>query len=304
MSLGKGVIKGIRPLNLFIIAFTFYGMHCVIEGMSSLDPEAHFISGRLFFSLMLSIVLLAAGGNLINDLEDVEVDAYNRPGKNPIPILLGVEKAWFLYIIFTLFGLLIGMISLLFLESFNLWGLHIFIAGSLWYYSYLMQRQPLIGNFMVALLCGSIPVLVLLYENAHSALAPWVMYALLFYALLAFLLTFMREIVKDIEDIQGDATYGYRTLPVAYGIRISKGLFILLAVSAIALESWMIYQLQFVLPSIQMLIYFSLLFFPLLLISIFLTLMAKEKEDFHGASSMLKWTIAAGISTSFLFQFT
>jgi 4-hydroxybenzoate polyprenyltransferase len=303
MSLGKGAWKSIRPINLFIIALTFFGMQFLIEAFPSVLQEHGHISKRLYFFLSLSIILLAAGGNIINDLQDIEVDAYNRPGKNPIPRDLGVQNAWSLYFILTLSGLLIGMVSLIFLKAFHLWTLHIFIAGSLWFYSQQMQRQPLIGNFVVALLCGLIPILILLYEQSFSPISALAMYGLMFYALQAFLLTFMRELVKDLEDMDGDSRHGYRTFPVAMGISWTKGIVMLLGLMVIGLEIKALTELSVMLPRMRLLTIFSLLFFVPLLIVFISLFRAQDKESFRRNATYLKWTMLAGLGSSLFFHF-
>ena len=303
MSLGKGVWKGIRPINLAIIGLTCYAMRYLITPLSVFQSEHIFISERLFFFLSLSIILLAAGGNLLNDIEDIEVDAYNKQGRNPIPRHLGLENAWSLYFVFTLSGLLLGMISLIFLNAFQLWTLHLFIAGSLWFYSRHMQRQALIGNFAVAALCGLIPVLVLLYEHSFSPLSIIAIYGIVFYALQAFLLTFIREIAKDLEDMKGDALFGYRTFPVKMGIPWSKTLIIVLSVLVILLECRFLYELNFLFASRTLIYGSAILFFAPMTLVLISVLRAKTELAFRSCSVLLKWTMLCGLATSVFFHF-
>jgi 4-hydroxybenzoate polyprenyltransferase len=303
MSLGTGIWKSIRPKNISIIALTFFGMQFLIEAFPSLQSEQEHISKRLYFFLSLSVILLAAGGNVINDIQDVEVDAHNRAGKNPIPRDLGVQNAWSLYFIMTLSGLLIGMISLIFLKAFHFWSIHIFIAGSLWFYSMHMQRQPLIGNFIVALLCGLIPILILLYEQSFSPISALAMHGLIFYAIQAFLLTFMRELVKDLEDMDGDSRHGYRTFPVVMGISWTKGIVTLIGLLVIGIEVKVLTELSVMLPRIPLLTFFSLLFFVPLVFLFISLFKAHDKESFRSCARFLKCAMLAGLGSSLFFHF-
>lgn len=163
-----------------------------------------------FLLLLLAALLVAAAGYIINDYYDVKIDAINRPDRLVIGRVIRRRHAMLAHLLLTGLGVgLAGWLSPL---------LGLVTLGSallLWGYSARFKRVALVGNVSIATLTGA---LVLLPELQLQTGLPgvWV------YALAAFLLTVVREIVKDVEDMRGDAHYGCRTLPLVLGVARTK----------------------------------------------------------------------------------
>lgn len=185
--------------------------------------------GLNYWPIMAASVLIAAGGYVINDYFDVKIDAVNRPNQVIIDFYLGRRKALFLYAALTAAGLLVSVSSL------NLFVVLITASNAalLFVYSAWLKRRLLVGNIAVALLTASVVLILLPISKQNTD-------ALLTYGLFAFYITFIREIIKDMEDIRGDKRYGCQTLPVLYGLRVAKRVVFLLtglfAISALYLS--------------------------------------------------------------------
>ena len=318
MSKWRALWKTIRPLNLLIMALTMLGVYGAIIALLGEGLENNH---WLFGLLIISIVLLGAGGNIINDIEDVDVDSVNKPGVNQIG--LAITKSWAInwYAILTLGGLLSGLIVAAIQVNLILFLTILFIASSLWFYSRWMQKQVLMGNFVIAVLCALLPVLAWLFSYGEIEIStlqkePGFKRGLeqgisqfgadlvaVPYVFLAFALTFVRELSKDIQDIVGDKKNDYNTFPVAFGFANSKKLTVFLLVLIIILEL----MLSYVLISEQESVLISVVILIFILIPIFIStyfgFKMKTSKDAGKLSSWLKITMALGIATTAFFWF-
>ena len=167
-----------------------------------------------FELLVLAALLVAAAGYIINDYYDVKIDAINRPDRLVVGRLVHRRMAMLAHLLLSGTGVLLagwlhpvlGMVTL-------------GTALLLWGYSARFKRVALVGNVSIATLTAALvllPELQLQLErhDSHSVVWP--------YALAAFLLTVVREIVKDVEDMRGDAQHGCRTLPLVWGVARTK----------------------------------------------------------------------------------
>jgi 4-hydroxybenzoate polyprenyltransferase len=182
----------------------------------------------------------------------------------------------------------------------------------LWFYSTTYKRQVLIGNLVVAFMVAAVPLLILLYElpllltkyhyflhsepTAFKLLIAWIVG----YGAFAFILTLMREIVKDIEDYEGDFAFGRQTIPIAWGAGVAK--IIVLVLSVIVLLLFVIIAV-FVLGNMLSIVYsISLLVIPMI-IFMFLFYKSNTKEDYHKSSKLLKIVMLFGLAYVLLAYF-
>jgi len=153
----------------------------------------------------------------------------------------------------------------------------------LWLYSNNLKRQPLIGNLVVAILTGlSIFLLSFLYEQY----LPLVMT----YSLFAFFMTLIREVVKDLEDMKGDTTFGCKTLPIVWGIRKTK--YFLYGV--ISFFSIVVLWLDYQELKISWVYFIPLLFVPMSVL-VFRLVKADTKKEFYQISQLCKVIMLLGI---------
>lgn len=297
-------IRSIRPVNLFVIVLTQYLIrHFLI--LPAYKVEANYtglfplhMSDEYFFLLVLSTVLIAAAGYILNDHLDAAIDSINKPQKKSFAAGLSRAAAINTFIIMSAVSIAIAF----FLADsiLNFW-LGFIQAGSvvlLALYSGVLKKVMLAGNLSVALLSAFVPATVGLYEPSFY---PNFSY-LTIYIGFAFLISLIREIVKDIEDVEGDKISGRKTVPVVLGISTSKVIvsvliiFTALAAGKILYEFFHDYE------------YFSFwkilagFEIPFLLLLAF-ALKAKEKKDYSQLSALLKICMLLGVLTLLPFYY-
>ena len=179
---------------------------------------------NILFLLILSVISINGAGNIINDIYDLEIDRVNRPDR-PLPSgSMSVATARiYLLILFALGILFSWLISV---KAFLIAGpisIPILVAYSVWF-----KRLPLVGNIAVSFMLG----LAFIYVGAafDNISATLVMGAL------AFGFTLIREIIKDLEDMDGDARDNAHTLPVIWGEIQTRNFVLLLMVAFVFLD--------------------------------------------------------------------
>ncbi|TFV93269.1 prenyltransferase [Algoriphagus kandeliae] len=213
----KGLFRISRPINLLLVAFTqlmtaYFLIETSRQGIPVLEDF------RLYL-LIFSTLLITAAGYMINDYYDVKIDYVNRPQE--VIIGKGIKRrvVIFLHTLFNFAGIGIGGIVAPRIAIIN------FLAAFLlWLYSNRLKREPFIGNLTVAFLTGLSVYLVAFYYQKNELLV-------LTYAIFAFFLNLIREIIKDIEDRTGDRKHGCRTLPIVLGFRKTKQIIFVIAAS-------------------------------------------------------------------------
>lgn len=272
----KGLIKLIRWPNLLIIALSQY-----LTAIFLIGPSINYLDYLLDPRLLLitsGTMLIAAAGYIINDYYDVKIDYINKPQKVVVGSILKRRAAMFIHTGLNLLGILAGLLVSLKIAAINL-----VAAIWLWGYSNQLKRMPFIGNFSVAVLSGMAIAVIGIHYQAHSQ-------KVYFYAVFAFFISLIREIVKDIEDLKGDASFGCMTLPVIWGIRQTKifiyGLFIFFALALIYLASLM--------GNVLLNYYFAVLIIPGAFVVYKLTI-ADTRKQFKLLSNQLKWLMVLGI---------
>jgi 4-hydroxybenzoate polyprenyltransferase len=197
----------IRWKNLLIILFTQTLVYFFLRP----EPSLSAASDPGFLMLLFSTLLLAAAGYLINDYSDIKIDVINKPEGLIVSRFISPRLTLLLHIIFNLIAVGIG-----FYLDFRLGIVNLLTAWLLWRYSASYKYKLVIGNLIVALLMAL--SLIVVYFPFHYLLFNW----LLFYSCFAFLTGFAREIIKDVEDMEGDEAYNCRTIPIVFGIYKTK----------------------------------------------------------------------------------
>jgi 4-hydroxybenzoate polyprenyltransferase len=233
--------------------------------------------------ICLSTALIAAGGYLINDYFDVKIDAVNKPEKLIVGRFISRRLVLLLHLVFSFTGVILGALADPKLGLINL-----FVAFMLWQYTVRLKYRFLIGNLCVALLMG-LSIIIVAYASDCADLL-W----LAFYAFFAFLMGLIREIIKDIEDMEGDAQYECRTLPNVLGIFRTKIVlnYLLLASLSLLLLScvYLINQTY-----IELALYLILTTVIPLIVFFFRLFKADAKKDFSVLSTWAKLIMMAGV---------
>ena len=225
----KDILRLVRWSNLlFLVALL-----CIMEkwvAVPILDRAAfgEQLPWYILVLLILATVLIAAGGYVINDYFDVKIDRINRPEDLIVTRSVCKPEAMRLSVWLSASGAFCGVLMAVLLRSFTIGTVFVLIPGLLWFYSSSYKRLFLIGNITIALLAALTPMLVAMANMAqlrlrYEALLPYTtlehdLYAWLGgFALFAFLLTWVREIVKDMQDQMGDREFECHSMPVVWG---------------------------------------------------------------------------------------
>ncbi len=298
-------IKLVRLPNLVFVAVIQYVMRwCIINPIITTSGfELQF--GEFNFALLvLSTVLLTASGYIINDYFDTESDLFNKPQKVTIGKTITRKMAMNLHIALNIIAIAISFYISYKIGIYKIGFIFVIIAGLLWFYSSSYKRLFLVGNLIVALLAGLVPFMVALFEipSLNHEYAEiliqrgknfnLVIYWILGFSFFAFITTFIREIIKDIEDYEGDKTFGSNTMPIIIGTFYSKIVAIVLIVITIAT----LYYIQFAyIKEVYSLIYINTLLALPFIFLIFKLINAKTKEHFHKASRYSKIIMVLGV---------
>jgi len=257
---------------------------------------------RLFFLLAASSVLIAAAGYIINDYFDLNIDRVNKPKRLVVDRI--IKRRWTILWHWILSGL--GLL----LSFYVSWKLRnpLIALGNLatvvllYFYSTTFKRKLLIGNVIISLLTAWV-ILVLYVGEFHLHALGDEHYKLLFsslfkfaivYSSFAFLLSLIREVVKDIEDMDGDMKYGCRTMPIVWGVNVAKvyagTLIVVLLGALVILQFYVLQKAWFPLTA------YGVLLVDLPLLYILRRLYAAQtKEDYHRLSTVIKLVMLAGI---------
>ena len=301
----KAYIRIIRPVNLLIMALMLLLVkYAIFEPVFRQNGLAGLMPGWQFSLLVLATLLIAAGGYVINDVLDIELDRINKPAQQVIGRQISVETGNKLHMNLTGTGVVTGLIFSYLSENIFLGIIFIIIATALFYYSFKYKYLPALGNLVVALLAAMVVLIYWLFEFYHLKSLPESFIAaspyfyqlnrfVLAFALFAFLTTLLREIVKDAQDVEGDARFGCRTLPVVMGFKKLSYLLILLEVLVFVLLAWFhvrLHHSHYNLMSI-------LLILPaiLLIYVITRTFHARDKAAFAHLSLIIKIIMVSGI---------
>lgn len=307
MKLIQALLRLVRWPNLVFIALSqllFY--FCIIQpSLSKIAVEqTHQLTSGLCGWLILASVLIAAGGYIINDYFDINIDQVNKPQKMVVERVIYRRQAMMLHAVVTLAGLVLsGWVA----AKTNplLFPANLLCALLLWFYSTRFKRELLVGNLLIALLTAwTILVMYVAINSTRTiflspagemaaALQRVFKFAVL-YGGFAFILSLIREVVKDIEDVEGDARYDCNTIPIAWGIRSAKvfaGVWMVVLLAALIIVLFYVVQLRWWLAAAYCMLCIVL---PLaFLLRDFLK--ATDKADYTRLSSRIKVIMLSGI---------
>ena len=333
-------IKLIRLPNLLIIALTQYVIRfaVMLPILNSITADVEGFDLKLqmteldFFLLSLSTVMVAAAGYIINDYFDVKVDRVNRPNAIIVGKYIKRRVCMGAHIVISSIAILIGVYLAFKLGNWKLTLIQVLSVGALWYYSTMFKKQVLVGNVVVALLAALVPFVAGLYELIlqHANLdvlankmlfylepgTPFeeveyvlarvlsnIMIWVLGFSLFAFLSTMVREIIKDVEDYEGDKKYWSNTLAVVHGKKKAVKVAQLFALVMLALIAYLQY-IQITAGDTGSFLYFLITVQIPLIIIIYKLQLGKEKQDFTKMSRYMKLIMLMGIVYALFFYFT
>lgn len=311
MKTASAFFRLIRYPNLIFIGLTqllFYlaMVRPAFEAVGKFDP----LGFTGIFILMAASILIAAGGYVINDYFDLNIDRINKPDKLVVDLVIKRRWAILWHFGFSVSGLLLSFVVSSKVNNYLPFFCNIFTVILLWFYSTTFKKQLLVGNVVISLLTGwvilviyvSVTPLRILTEHRDDiqVYSRIYKYAVL-YSGFAFIISLIREVVKDMEDIEGDRRYGCKTMPIVWGIPATR-LFVSVWV-IVLLGSLIIIQIY----ALQLKWWWSVLYSLLLLIFPLIKLLRQLgrsglSKDFHQLSSLLKWIMLSGILSMLFFK--
>ena len=309
-------LKLIRFKNLLIITL----IQVVIKFFlinAYLDNSA--LNNNEFLFYLLALITIVAAGYIINDIYDIEIDKINNPETRIIEKELSKDFSFKIYYLLNIIGISSGFYVAFQVKKLWLGIIFVYFAISLWRYSKQFKKSLIIGNLQVAFLITLSIVNLALYDLIPAGIraddgSKIIFLIILFYAVFAFITTLIREIIKDIEDIEGDKKVNANTLAIRFGVQKVKQITISLSILPILGIAYFQYFQYSVLSSTfsveisywgcsKVAAIYTLFLQFLLVLLIIKTRYSETKEDFHFSSTLCKIIMLVGILSIPLFTY-
>ncbi len=313
MKLTKAFLRLIRWPNLiFIVVTQFLFYYCIIlpNYHAQSFGSAWFLSWRLLGWLTFASVLIAAAGYIINDYFDLNIDQVNKP--DSIIIQKYIKRRWaiFWHMSLSFAGVIITFIISWRIGNWVIGPVNLATVFLLLFYSTTFKKKFLIGNIIISLLTSWVVFvlyiseldLVMFAQHAFYRAALTKIFKLtVLYGGFAFVISLVREVIKDMEDVKGDEAFGCRTMPIVWGIPASKvfaGVWLIVLILAVAvlfvyavLNGWWIAAVfALLLVAVPLMMILSRLYHAL------------NSTQFHAISTLIKLVMLMGIVSMLFFK--
>lgn len=290
-------LKLIRYKNLLMVLLTMVLTKYAL--FSHYPSSISLLTNIQFFLLSLSIICITAGGYIINDYFDIKADEINKPNNVFVGINFTKKQSLIFFTILFLKGLTLSIYISTLTNKTEYSFIFLATAIALYLYSFWLKKIPLLGNLMVSVFVTLIYIIIKTFDyGGGNTDIEIILYG---YCIFSFLTTLIREIIKDIEDIDGDHAINSKSLPILIGRkrarRIALGFtFLLLIFLVIAIREF-IQNFPYLLGYTLFFIFFPLLYFTYKLLN------AETKSDFHFLSITMKIIMFIGILSMLIFAF-
>ena len=318
----NNIFKIIRWKNLVIISLSqifikFFFIDFFIQKDQLLNEN--------FVILLIITILIAASGYIVNDIYDYNLDQINKPEKVVLGKFLKSRDAIIIYMMFNCLAIVLSIFLCMKIEQEIYILVFLLIIYCLWLYSKKLKKYKTIGNILIAFFISLsiLNVPLFSYKNILSDDRFFVFLIISIFSVLAFLINVKREIIKDIEDIEGDKIHKVKSLPIIFGTKKSKlvtiiiGIILMFAISSLItfqiliLRSDLLLDVggnQFSNPQIWGANYISIIYMFIILIMFFyvelLILNATTKTNFTKASKLLKYLMLLSLLSIPVFSLT
>jgi 4-hydroxybenzoate polyprenyltransferase len=319
MKLVTAFFRLIRWPNLVFIVVTqclFY--YLITIPIFNNNQSAPALSEGLFWLLVIASVFIAAAGYIINDYFDLNIDRVNKPDKLVVEKIIKRRWAIVWHFVLSFLGFLISTwvcIKILDWHTMLAAAINLLSIIALWLYSTTYKRKLLIGNILISLLT-SWTILIIYLVNMKSWFMVKIMYDFkhnydisctklfkyaIVYSSFAFIISLVREVIKDMEDMEGDAKYGCKTMPIVWGIPASKvftGVWLVVLTGALIVLQFYAMHLGW---------WWSVLYSVVAIIAPLIWVLkklytAQVAKDYHQLSNAVKLIMLAGILSMIFFK--
>jgi 4-hydroxybenzoate polyprenyltransferase len=309
----KYFIQLIRPINLAITALAMYAIRwfVIIPILKTCVTDNGYLAPYLneteFLLLVLSVVLINAAGYVVNDFCDVETDRINKPDRLIVTQHISYKTTTVFYYALNLIALIFASIISIKVHAIRLSSIHLASIGLLWMYAMYLKKMPFLGNFSVAILSATVLLMPLFYEpivfynqdETFKVSLSLILTLGFIISAFAFITTLIRELIKDLQDVDGDQQTGCNTLPIYTSINTTKTITVICIGISILFIAWIQYHLFINRTTYHLFTTWNLYCSMLLQLPLFFTaiklLQAKESKQYKVLSTGLKLIMAAGI---------
>lgn len=309
MRLIAAFFRLVRLPNLLFIALTqVLFQYCIYQPIyESAIPEK---DGLRFFLIVLASLLIAAAGYIINDYFDINIDEVNKPERVVVDKVISRRWAIAWHFMLSTAGILLTVIALPFFQFPHLVMANVFCVILLWFYSTTYKRTLAVGNFVISLLTAWTILIIFfskfplgyVYNNGVLMIDPKFFRLTFLYAAFAFIISLVREAVKDMEDLPGDQRYGCRTMPVVWGIqstRVYVAVWLIVLLAGLCVLEIYVLPFKWWWPALYNLVAVIL---PLFLI-LYRLFKAKQPADYGKISTLTKAVMLTGTGSMIFFYF-
>ncbi len=320
MKIVAAFFRLIRWPNLVFIVVTqllFY--YAVTIPTFSQFNTSPYLSQKILFLIIIASVLIAAAGYIINDYFDLNIDIVNKPEKLVVEKIIKRRWAIIWNLVFSVLGIILSILICVYLNflptaiGFLIAFINLICVLGLWVYSTTYKRRLLVGNVLISVLTAWVILVLYVAElphwlkvsieykkNYNLGLLKLFKYAIV-YAGFAFIISLVREVIKDIEDKEGDEKYGCKTMPIVWGIPAAK---VFVAVWLVVLIGALLI-LQFY--AIHLGWWWSVLYCTIAIITPLVWVLqklykAQFVKDYHHLSNTVKFIMFAGILSMIFFR--
>ncbi len=296
------------PNLLFILLAETLFHFCIYK---PLYPNAGLEVDTNFYLILLTYLFIAAAGYIINDYFDINIDQVNKPKRVVVGSFISRRWVIFWHLLFSVMGIYISTIAFPFKQYWHIHLSNLLTILLLWFYSTNFKKDFLIGNVVISLLTAwSIAVVYFskftIQEITHPVISDTANFRfaklMVVYSVFAFILTLVREALKDMEDMEGDKKFGCKTLPIVWGLKPTKvyiSVWLIVVIACLAFIQLYMIPFGWWYSALYCLLF---IIAPLAIVLIKLKT-AYQSKDFSKLSTYVKIAMFAGIMSMLFFYF-
>jgi len=292
---------------MFVAITQILTRYCIIQPILYNSHQTYNLSLQNFIFILVSSLLIAGGGNIINDYFDQNIDQINKPHKTIVGKIINRRWALLWHMLLSLSGIMLGFEVSLKTHIHWIAPMNLLCVLLLFIYSIALKRRFLLGNILISILSAWVIFIVSIAEfrtsntlNAGLLVNQKIFKLSVTYGGFAFIITLIREVIKDLEDIAGDRKFGCTTMPIVWGQNATKvfvAVWLIVLTAAISIINIYIISFGWWLSAT-----YSFLFIVIPLLWIFKKLtLALNTHDFHKLSTYIKWIMLSGIISMVFF---